>query len=83
MKYDIGPLFWAMSDHAFFYQKIHTTKSAWPLGVKKLGPISAFWPITSEDFKPLSQRIGLASRCKAALINKCRRKHYNSCHKIV
>jgi hypothetical protein len=32
-----------------------------------LGPISAFWPITSEDFKPLTQQIGQASRCKAAL----------------
>jgi hypothetical protein len=31
-----------MSDHAFFDLKIHTTKSARPLGVKGLGPISAF-----------------------------------------
>jgi hypothetical protein len=38
-----------------------------PLGVKGLGPISAFWPITSEDFKPLTQRIGPATRCKATL----------------
>jgi hypothetical protein len=35
-----------------------------PLGVKGLGPISAFWPITSKDFKPLAQGIGLASRYK-------------------
>jgi hypothetical protein len=56
-----------MSDHAFLDLKIHTTKSARPLGVKGLGPISAFWPITNEDFKPLTQRIGPASRCTAAL----------------
>jgi hypothetical protein len=40
---------------------------AWPLGVKGLGPISTFWPITSEDFKPLTRRIGPTSRCKASL----------------
>jgi hypothetical protein len=34
---------------------------AWPLGVKGLGLISTFWSITSEDFKPLTQRIGPAS----------------------
>ena len=53
-----------MSEHAFFDKKIHTTKLTKPLGVKKLEMISAFWPITSEDFKPLPQRIGTASRCK-------------------
>jgi hypothetical protein len=75
LKYDIGPPFWVhplqrarpMSDHAFLDSKNHTTKSTWPLGVKGLVPISIFGPITSEDFKPLTQRIGLASRCKAAL----------------
>jgi hypothetical protein len=59
----IGPPFWvhpiqrawAMLDHAFFDIKIHITKSAWPLGVKGLGPISAFWPITSGNVKPLTQ----------------------------
>ena len=53
--------------YAFFDLKIHTTKSARPLGAKGLGLILAFWPITSEVFKPLTQRIGLASRCNAAL----------------
>jgi hypothetical protein len=50
-----------------FWLKNHTTKSARPLGLKGLGRIWAFWPITSEDFKPLTQQIGPASRCKAAL----------------
>jgi hypothetical protein len=49
-------------------KKNHTTESAWPLGVKWLGPISAFRPITSENLKPLTQQIGPTSRCKAALI---------------
>jgi hypothetical protein len=39
-----------------FQFKTYTTKSARPLGVKGLGPILAFWPITSEDFEPLTQR---------------------------
>jgi hypothetical protein len=52
-----------------FYYKIHTTKSAQPLGVKGLGLISTFWPIASENFKPYTQRIGLASRYKATLRN--------------
>jgi hypothetical protein len=51
----------------YLIQKKHTTKSARPLDVKKLGPISAFQPITSEDFKPHTQRAGPASRCKVAL----------------
>jgi hypothetical protein len=38
-----------------------------PLAEKGLGAISNFWPITSEDFKTHTQRIGPASRCKAAL----------------
>jgi hypothetical protein len=58
---------WAMSDNAFFDSKIHTTRLARPLGVVGLGPISAFWPFMSEDLKPLTQHIGLAFRCKAAL----------------
>jgi hypothetical protein len=33
-----------------------------------LGPISTFWPITSENFKPLTQRMGLTYKWKAALI---------------
>jgi hypothetical protein len=55
----------------FLNEKNHTTKSARPIGVKGLGLIRAFWPITSEDFKPLTQQIGLASGCKAALIQWC------------
>jgi hypothetical protein len=43
-----------------FNLKNKTTKSAQPLSVKGLGPILAFGPITSEDFKPLTQRIGPA-----------------------
>jgi hypothetical protein len=38
-----------------------------PPGVKELGLIWAFWTITSEDFKPLTQRIGPTSRCKSAM----------------
>jgi hypothetical protein len=34
---------------------------------KKVGTDFSLWPITSEDFKPLTQRIGPASRFKAAL----------------
>jgi hypothetical protein len=56
-----------------------------PLGVKWLGPIWSFWPITSEDFKPLTQRIGLASMFKAALMlyeweaRSCTREPYIGC----
>jgi hypothetical protein len=78
VKYDIGPeansilgaliqQAWDVSWHTFFKSKNHTNKLARPLGVKGLGPIWAFWPITSEDFKPLTQRIGPASKCKAVL----------------
>ena len=48
----------------FFDQKCHTTQWAWPLGAKGFGPILAFWPITSEEFKPLTQQVGPSSRCK-------------------
>jgi hypothetical protein len=41
-----------------------------PLGVKGLGPIWAFWPITSEGIKPLTQWIGPAPRCRVALIGR-------------
>ena len=51
----------------FLAKKNHTTKSAGPLGVKGLGSIWAFWPITTiVNFKPLTQRIGPVSRWKAA-----------------
>jgi len=40
---------------------------AWSLGVKGLGPISGFLPITSEDSWLLTQQIGPTSKCKAAL----------------
>jgi len=32
-------------------------------GVKGFGPISTYRPITNYDFGPLTQQIGLASRC--------------------
>ena len=51
----------------YFYFNFHTAKSAPFLGVKGLGPISTFSTITSEDSKPLTQRIGPSSRCKVAL----------------
>jgi hypothetical protein len=62
----MSPLYHVNStQNSFFDEKIHTTKSTWPFGVKRLGPISTFWPITSEDFKPLTRRNIPASRCKA------------------
>jgi hypothetical protein len=50
MRPRIGPPFWvhpiqqarAMLDDVIFYFKIYTSKSARPLRVKGLGPISAF-----------------------------------------
>jgi len=51
----------------FFYLKIHSTKLVWPLGVKGFGPISTYCLITSEDFGPFTQQIGMTSRCKASL----------------
>jgi hypothetical protein len=60
---DLGPC----HNIHFLIKKMLTTKSAPPLGGKGLGPVWAFWPITSEDLKPLTPRIGPASRCKAAL----------------
>jgi len=57
----------AMSNHVFGDEKIYCTKFARPLGVKGLEPISRFPPIRSEDSWPLTEQIGLASTCKAAL----------------
>jgi hypothetical protein len=51
----------------FSIKKNHATKSVRPLGVKGLRPIWAFGLITTEDFKPLTQQISMAFRCKAAL----------------
>jgi len=51
---------------SFLNKKIHSTKLAWPLGLKGFGPILAFCSTKSEDFGPLTQQIGLASRCRAA-----------------
>jgi len=56
----------AMSNHVFWDEKIYCTKLTRPLDVKGLGPILRFPPIRSEDFWPLIQQIGPASKCKAA-----------------
>jgi len=58
----------AMSDHVFWDKKIYCTKLARPLCVRALGSILGFCPITSEDFWPLTQQIGLASKYKVTLI---------------
>jgi len=56
-----------MLDHVFFERqniKIHSTKLVPTLRVKGFGLISTFCLITSEDYMPSLQKIGLASRCK-------------------
>jgi hypothetical protein len=61
LKFDIGSPFWvhpiqqawAMSDHAFFDKKISYHQIDPASMCKGVGADSTFWPITSEDFKPL------------------------------
>jgi len=56
-----------MLDHVFWDENNYYTKIGWPLGIKGLGLILGFCPITSEDFWPLTQQIGLASKCTTIL----------------